>query len=160
MDPLTAFGLTCNIIQVLSFGHEVLSLCRRICRDGSPEPNLSHNSAHLNSLSKKLLESINAAQSCNSLSREQEDLRSIASKLMDVTTQLSQLLEEVTLDGADRRRTAVANTMKYLLRYKRKIQLLEKAMMNFQNTLNSGTLTHLWYASFSTSDCKKAEFCV
>jgi hypothetical protein len=159
MDPLTAFGLTCNVIQVLSFGHEALSLCRRFCRDGSPEPDLSHNSAHLQSLSKKLLESINAAQTSNKLSREQEDLRSIASKLMDVTTQLSKLLEEVTIDGAHRRRTAVANTMKYLLRYKGKIQSLEKAMVSFQNTLNSGTLAHLWYASFSTSDCNKAKCC-
>lgn len=145
MDPLTAFGLTCNVIQVLSFGHEALSLCRRVCRDGSPEPNLSHNSAQLQSLSKKLLESINAAQtSNNSLSREQEDLQSTASKLIDVTTQLSKLLKEVTVDGAHRRRNVVANTIKYLILYKGKIQSLEKAMVSFQNTLNSGTLAHLW----------------
>lgn len=159
MDPLTAFGLTCNVIQVLSFGHEALSLCRRVCRDGSPEPNLSHNSAHLQRLSKKLLESINAVQASNQLSREQEDLRSIASKLVDVTTQLSKLLDELTIDGAHRRRSAIANTIKYLLLYKRKIQPLEKAMVSFQNTLDSGTLAHLWYASLSTSHYKKAQCC-
>jgi hypothetical protein len=65
---------------------------------------------------------------------------------LNVTTQLSKLLEEVTVVGARRRRTAVANTAKYLLRYKGKIQSLEKAMLSFQNTLNSGLLAHLWYA--------------
>jgi len=48
-------------------------------------------------------------------------IQSTASKLINVTTQLSKLLEEVTVDEAHRRRTAVANTMKYLLRHKWKI---------------------------------------
>jgi hypothetical protein len=78
---------------------------------------------------------------------------------MDVTTQLGKLIEEVTVDGPPRRRAAVANTMKYLLQYKGKIQSLEKAMVSFQNTLNSGTLAHLWYASFSKSDCNEAKYC-
>jgi hypothetical protein len=45
---------------------------------------------------------------------------------MIVTTRLSKLMEEVTVDRAPSRRTAVVNTMKYLLRYKGKIRGLEK----------------------------------
>jgi hypothetical protein len=156
MDPLTAFGLTCNVIQVLSFANEALSLCRRVCRDGSPEPDLAYNTAHLQNLSKKLLESLNAGQTSDKLSKEQYDLRQIASKLMIVTTQLSKLMDEVTVDGAPSRRTAVANTMKYLLRYKGKIQTLQNTMESFQNTLNSRILAHLWHASFLESSCNEA----
>jgi hypothetical protein len=101
-------------------------MCRRVCRDGSREPDLAYNSAHLQNLSKKLLESLNAAQTSGKLIKEQYDLRHIASRLMIVTTRLSQLMGEVTVDGAPNRRTAVVNTMKYLWRYKGKIRALEK----------------------------------
>ena len=144
MDPITAFGLTCNIIQVLSFGHEALSLCKRVCRDGSPEPDLAYNSTHLKALSTKLVESLDGARTSTKLSEEQHGLQDIASKLRDVTTQLNKLIEEVTVGGTPSRRKSAAKTMKYLLSYKRKIQSLEKTMASFQNTLNSEILVHLW----------------
>jgi hypothetical protein len=55
-------------------------MCRRVCRDGSREPDLAYNSAHLQNLSKKLLESLNAAQTSGKLIEEQYDLRHIASR--------------------------------------------------------------------------------
>jgi len=144
MDPLTAFGLACNVIQVISFGHEALSLCKRVCRDGSPEPDLAYNSTHLKALSTKLVESLDGARTSTKLSEEQHGLQDIASKLRDVTTQLNKLIEEVTVGGTPSRRKSAAKTMKYLLSYKRKIQSLEKTMASFQNTLNSEILVHLW----------------
>jgi hypothetical protein len=148
MDPLTALGLTCNVIQVISFGREVLSLCMRVYRDGSLEPDLASNSAYLQSLSTKLVESFRAAQTPNQLSKEQYDLQDITSKLMRTTTQLNELVEDIRVDGASSRRAAVRYMVKYFLRYKKKIQFLEKTMVGYQNTLNSGILAHLWYVTF------------
>ena len=91
-----------------------------------------------------LVMSLDKSRTVKELSREQSDLQEIASRLMNVTTQLNKLVEEVTVDGTPSRRKGAANTMKYLLRYKGKIQSLEKTMVSFQNTLNSEILMQLW----------------
>ena len=144
MDPLTVFGLTCNVIQVISFGHEAITLCKRVCRDGSPEPDLAYKSTHLQTLSMSLAESLDKAQNSMGLSKQQINLRETAFKLKNVTTQLNELIGEVTINDYTSRRKGAANTVKYLLRYKSKIQSLEKALGIFQNTLNTESLVHLW----------------
>jgi hypothetical protein len=148
MDPLTALGLTSNVIQVISFGREVLSLCMRVYRDGSLEPDLAYNAVYLQSLSTKLVESFHAAQTPNQLSKDQYGLQDIASKLLKTTNQLNQLVEDIGVGGASSRRAVVGYAMKYFLRYKTKIQSLEKTMIGYQNTLNSRILVHLWYVTF------------
>jgi hypothetical protein len=90
MDPLTALGLTCDVLQVITFGREVLSLCMRVYRDGSLEPDLAYNALHLQSLSTKLVESFRAARTPNQLSKDQYDLQDIAFRLLKTTNQLNQ----------------------------------------------------------------------
>lgn len=145
MEALAAFGIACNVIQVISFSHEVLSTCKRVCRDGSPQPDLEKNSNQLQRLSTKLLESINEPQS--TLSKQQYELRSMATRLCDTIGQLITLLDDVKTDGASSRLTAVKKTFKNNFRYKQKIRELEKAIQSHQNTLDSGMLAHLWYVS-------------
>jgi hypothetical protein len=145
MDPLTVLGLACNVIEVVNFGREILSLCMRVHRDGSPEPDLAHKAAYLQSLFTKLVGSFRAAQTPNQLSKDQYGLQNIASMLLKTTNQLNQLIEDIRGGGASSRRAAVVYTVKYLLRYRTKIQSLEKTMVGYQNMLDSGILAHLWY---------------
>jgi|SRR3569833_113998 len=41
MEPLIAFSLACNVMQVISFGHDTVSACKLVYQSGSP---LSHSS--------------------------------------------------------------------------------------------------------------------
>lgn len=35
MDPLTAFSVACNVIQVIDFSTEMMSKCRQLYKDGN-----------------------------------------------------------------------------------------------------------------------------
>lgn len=145
MEALAVFGIACNVIQVISFSHEVLSTCKRLYRDGSPQPDLEKNSDQLQRLSTKLLQSIDEPRS--TLSRQEYDLRSMVLRLSDTTGQMIILLDNIKMDGAPSRLAAVKKMLKYNLGYKQKIRELDKAVQGYQNTLDSGMLAHLWYVA-------------
>ncbi|OHE91648.1 hypothetical protein CORC01_13038 [Colletotrichum orchidophilum] len=40
LEGIAVLSLACNVMQLISFGHEAVSMCRRIYESGSPEPGL------------------------------------------------------------------------------------------------------------------------
>ncbi|KAI8716361.1 NACHT domain-containing protein [Fusarium sp. LHS14.1] len=55
MEPLAVLGLVCNIMQLLSFGGEAVSLCRKIYKTGEIDPSLKDYSSQ----TAKICESLN-----------------------------------------------------------------------------------------------------
>ncbi|KAI3559556.1 hypothetical protein CABS02_00531 [Colletotrichum abscissum] len=47
LEGIAGLSLACNVMQLISFGHEAISICRRIHESGSPEPGLSEHAESL-----------------------------------------------------------------------------------------------------------------
>ncbi|KAK1533011.1 uncharacterized protein CCOS01_04994 [Colletotrichum costaricense] len=47
LEGIAGLSLACNVMQLISFGHEAISICRRIHESGSPEPGLSEHAENL-----------------------------------------------------------------------------------------------------------------
>jgi hypothetical protein len=89
-------------MQVISFGHETISLCNRPHHGGSLDANLEHNARHLSSLSESLRDSINAARTARPLTRGQHDLQAVAERCLEASTKLLHELDKFATPGAPR----------------------------------------------------------
>ena len=91
MEPLTIFGLVCNVFQVISFAHEVYDVSKRINEDGSPDVSSLGNASRLESLSQKLDSSIKDFN--KPLTSEQHELQKTAQKCLEVSRKLQKDLD-------------------------------------------------------------------
>lgn len=59
MDPVSALGLACSVMQVISFGLETISLCKQIYTDGHPDLSLAESGHHLEALGASITQQLN-----------------------------------------------------------------------------------------------------
>ncbi len=81
MDALAIIGIVSNVLQMISFVHEVSSTCARLKEAGAPYPNLSENTEKLNSLAQKLQTSLQPTGQ-TPLPPDQIELRSLATECL------------------------------------------------------------------------------
>ncbi|KAK1447539.1 hypothetical protein CMEL01_09378 [Colletotrichum melonis] len=58
LEGIAGLSLACNVMQLISFGHEAISICRRIHESGSPEPGLSEHAENLKAVCDGLEKSL------------------------------------------------------------------------------------------------------
>ncbi|KAI3549389.1 hypothetical protein CSPX01_02497 [Colletotrichum filicis] len=58
LEGIAGLSLACNVMQLISFGHEAISMCRRIHESGSPEPGLSEHAESLKGVCGELENSL------------------------------------------------------------------------------------------------------
>ncbi|KAG7044043.1 NACHT domain-containing protein [Colletotrichum scovillei] len=58
LEGIAGLSLACNVMQLISFGHEAISMCRRIHESGSPEPGLSEHAESLKAVCDGLEKSL------------------------------------------------------------------------------------------------------
>ncbi|RYP43589.1 hypothetical protein DL770_011584 [Monosporascus sp. CRB-9-2] len=149
MEAIATLSLVCNVMQVITFSGDLLALCRRTFKDGTPEPGLQDSTARLHDLVLSLSTGINdfdairTYQNTNPLLQQQETgrLQGLASELLQDTEKLQQLLHKAT-DTSTKRR-AVGTAIKYKLRYKGEVSSLEKKIQHYHRILNSEFLTRI-----------------
>jgi hypothetical protein len=142
LEPLVALGIACNAIQCLSFGHEVISLCKRHFESGSADPSVADNAAILSSYSTQLRNSLDSAR--KPLSKEESELLSVSRNCLVAATKLIAELDKIRGESAKGRLLASICASLRLLKRKSKIEGLEKAMRRYQDTLNFGLLHRIW----------------
>ncbi|RSL70866.1 hypothetical protein CEP53_001751 [Fusarium sp. AF-6] len=149
MEPLAALGLACNIMQLLSFGGEAISLCRKVYKTGEIDPSLKDYSSQ----TAKICESLN-----DNLTQRQLNLGSDALALQQraimCKTAADKLNHELELlaptggaGGWRRSLTAPINA----IRHKHHLSDLEKDL----NKLKSGLDTQLLVRIFDLVDPAK-----
>jgi hypothetical protein len=138
LDPLTSLSIACNVMQIISFTHEITSVVKRIREDGSVDTELREHADHISESSKGLenyLERINKKQ----LPKNQSSLRDIASKCLKTSKEL-----QAKLDKVDNTRGGSVPRALKLYWMKNGLAQLEKAMQNYQDDMQSHILIHLW----------------
>ena len=149
MDPLTALSLACNVIQIVSFSHEIFTLANQIAKDGSPDANLAENATHLSELSQNLQDSLQS-QKAKSLTEQQQRLQKVAQKCLKASKDLTEELDKITWkpgpEGSNSKtqRKAVSQAWKTWWR-KSKIEKLQKEMAEIERIMQSSILADLWY---------------
>jgi hypothetical protein len=149
MDPLTALSLACNVIQIVSFSHEIFTLANQIAKDGSPDANLAENATHLSELSQNLQESLQS-QKAKPLTEQQQRLQKVAQKCLKASKDLTEELDKITWkpgpEGSNSKtqRKAVSQAWKTWWR-KSKIEKLQKEMAEIERIMQSSILADLWY---------------
>jgi hypothetical protein len=142
LEPLAVFGLACNVMQVLSFSHETISLCKSIFRTGSLSPNLANNVSHLSEVCESLNDSLNSKP--KPLSKDQQKLLEIAQDSLAVASQLKAEVNKIdNTISKGKLSSAITGGLKATWR-KGKIEKLEKSISSYQRTLESSLLAHIW----------------
>ncbi|KAI1858064.1 uncharacterized protein JN550_012886 [Neoarthrinium moseri] len=143
MEPLSALGIACNLMQVISFTGEVIHLCKQVYKRGSQDPSLEGNAKALSSVITSLHDSLTSPESrspCNEATRELQDL---ARKCLDATSRLSAELDKI---GASRSQGHLGKTMVSVCKHLAKsgdLRNLEKEIHGYQKVLESGLLVRL-----------------
>jgi hypothetical protein len=141
MEALAALGLAGNIIQVVSFCHETVSLSTKIYRKGSSDPELAQDVSQIKKLAEQLNIAIsNSAEVMKTASPTRAELMAIARDCSSAAEEL-----ELELNQASRSKAgAFGKAVKFMLR-KSKLESLEQRLMRHQKTLQSRLLFEIWY---------------
>lgn len=146
MDPLTAFSLTCGVIQVVDFSFKTLSKYREIYHDGSLSQykQLEDLTKHLVGVREKL--EIPAANKSivRPVTSEEQGLVDVAGQCSETADQLVKHLHSFKIEGPRKRRQAILKTVK-LLWEKNRIQDIQKRLDDHRNVLNTQILISLRY---------------
>jgi hypothetical protein len=105
MEALAALGLACNIMQMISFGHELVVAFQEISRTGSSEANLIERSTAFIHLSKSLTTQLSKEHIApGSL---EEGLIILSQKCKDVATEMHAVISSISLPKNARRLPAI-----------------------------------------------------
>jgi len=141
MEPLITLGLACNVMQVISFGHEAVSMCQRVHQSGSPlyDNNFEKVTKQLAELSANLAGDL--TKQSQPLNRGDKALVDIAN---DCTKAVTDILDELGfLKGKQNDlRDALKIAIKTAWRKKR-LTRLEKNLAEWQKTMETGILVRL-----------------
>jgi hypothetical protein len=137
LDPLTALGIACNVMQVISFAHEVASTVKQVKKDGSVDPKLREHAGNLSNTSKQLEQSIDGSN-FRPISQNQADLRNIAVKCLKTSKAMQSKLDEI--DSSERGPVMKVLKMRWITN---ELQKLETDMQKYQDAMQSRILVHL-----------------
>ncbi|KAE8444628.1 hypothetical protein EG329_014376 [Mollisiaceae sp. DMI_Dod_QoI] len=138
VELLAVLGIACNVMQCLSFGHEMISLYKKHLESGSADPSVADNAAIFASSSSKLGDSLASAP--QPLTKEESELLNVARKSLAAAIELAKELDKIRGNPAKGSILASIRATLRHVRRQRNVERLEKSMLDYQRTLNSGLL--------------------
>lgn len=146
MEAIAAFGLACNVIQVISFGLQAADVCKQIYSKGSADgvSEVTITAHHLEELSQCLQKSINGAAHAKPLTKEDSQLLDIAIKCSETAAKLRAELAVITMQGTPSRMAAFKKAYQ-TVRRKRTLEELHKRLQDYERSLNTQLLAQLKY---------------
>ena len=146
MDPLTAFSLTCGVIQVVDFSTKIVVKCRQIYKDGATSENkeIESMAGHLTSLATdlKLPSAIQNPGSANQLYHDDQELLKLAEQCSETATELMNELQKLSLQRQQRKRDAFRKAVKVVWK-KDAIENIQKSLECYRRTLDTRILISL-----------------
>ncbi|KAF5011642.1 hypothetical protein FDECE_2265 [Fusarium decemcellulare] len=138
LEPLAALGLACNIMQMITFTGESISICRRIYNDGQPDPSLDDYAQRLLGTSESLRDII--SRSSGNLTSDDQALRSTAEKCIDVAGHLTKEIQSLSVP---RSQTGFRVTLRQGVKaifHKSRLERLENDLRNIQSAMHTQLL--------------------
>ena len=115
MDAIAAFGLACNVVQVVNFGMDVVSICRELYRGGSLSKydHLEDMTNHLIGL-RDALDSPTAQGKQNLRKCQDPALLDLAGKCSTTATELFAELQKLKINGSPKKRQVISRSARSL----------------------------------------------
>ena len=146
MDPLTAFSLTCGVIQVVDFSTKIVVRCRQIYKDGATSENkeIESMAEHLTDLATylKLPSILQNPGSANQLYHDEQELLKLAEQCSKTATELLNELQRLSIQGRQRKRDAFRMAVKVAWK-KDAIENIQKHLEWYRRTLDTRILISL-----------------
>ena len=141
MEAIAALGLACNVMQVISFSLEVISVAKQVATSGAIEPDLADRASRLSELSSSLDESLSGLPT--PLAPPQHELKEVAQKCCSASLELRDELNKLAPKGRHKVVRILGSSVKSVMR-KNSIKKLEKSMLQWQGILDSGLMIRIW----------------
>ncbi len=142
VEALAAFSIACNVMQTISFAHEVFGIVQTLREGGSVDPDLDGFATQLGQLSGALQASLSNPPSVGSVG-DLDELIKAAKRCVAATDTLKEELNKVSLGAKGKRLPAAFVGIKAVAK-KRKFGRLEKNVMTCQKLLESRLLVRIW----------------
>ena len=150
MDPLSCLAIAGAVMQVITFGNEMIGLYHNIKKNGSPDDGLEGKCAQIATNSKLIKDNL-ARTSIAPLTEDDTALQGAAKKSLDCSEALVNEMHNIKWKPMKQgkktveKRSTVAQVM-MAWRCKTKIETLEKDLKDVQQVMDSTILVSNWYA--------------
>ncbi|UNI23438.1 hypothetical protein JDV02_009255 [Purpureocillium takamizusanense] len=142
MEALVAFGLACNVMQVINFAHEAVKVGKTIYETGSLDPDLAATTGSLTNSFEDLKTALEKAP--KPLSKDDRELLDIAQTSLDTATALKAELDKIAeLLPEGKAAAAFRAWLRAALGGKRRVEKLDKFMRSHQAVLETRLLVRL-----------------
>ncbi|KAF4453639.1 NACHT domain-containing [Fusarium albosuccineum] len=141
LEPIAALGLTCNILQLLSFGGELISLYRKIGQEGNFDPDLETYSEKAANISEDLKKHL--GRTGLNLAPADAELEQSAKDCKDAADELSNLVQSLSMNGQSSRRKKL-KTMGKTIWKKSDITQLENNLHKIKSNLDAQLLVEIF----------------
>lgn len=142
MDPLTAVGIACNVMQVISFSRELISVAHHVYDKGAINESTMDKATHLKALAASI--DIDTRNLGCPRSASDKEIIQIAKKCHEASEELQKMVLDMgSSSGKGNIANAARISIKTMWRSSR-LQKLEHNLTQWQQTLDSGLLTRLW----------------
>ena len=146
MDPLSAFGLACGVIQVLDFSRKVLVKCRELYKHGASSENeeIESMAKCLTGLSTDLdlANSVRNSGRTTQLYHDDQELLKLAQQCSRTATELVAKLQKLSIQDRFRKRDAVRKAVNGVWK-KSTIEGIERRLEQYRRTLDTRILISL-----------------
>ena len=143
MEALVAFGLACNVMQVIGFVKDGIQVSKAIYETGCLDPHLAQTTNYLTESLETLRSSLSRV---SPLRKEDQELLEIAKGSLDTATQLKAELEKISGTMTKGKHSAAfRGWFSAAFGGKKRIEKLEKAMRDQQHVLETRLLIRIWY---------------
>jgi hypothetical protein len=172
MSGLEVFGIVCNVIQVVSFSHKIISTCKQIYHDGAAvaDHSLAEVVVQMRSASKALQQfieydrihcfclisrsrkadlfhaNVEVRKDPKPLTKDQSDLIDFTKACINASQKLSIEVDKITAQGNQGRGRFQSIKLTFKRTWKKsKIEGLEKDLNRLQGALETQYLKRFWY---------------
>ena len=146
MDPLTAFSLTCGVIQVVDFSTKIVVRCRQLYKDGVTSENkeIESMAKHLTALATglKLPTTLQIPESAPHLYHDDKELLKLAKQCSETAMELISELQKLAIASPQRKRDAFRKAIKVIWK-KDTIENIQRSLEWYRRTLDTRILINL-----------------
>jgi hypothetical protein len=143
-ESLAIFGIACNVMQVISFAHETISLFKQINEDGRSDPGLHKAASQMESATKSLTDSINPGG--RATTAQEKELLKVAEECAGVAKKLTEETNKLKIGTAAglKKVAKIPSVLGERWWKKGQIERLEKDLGRAQKTMETHILIRIW----------------
>ena len=144
LDPMSALGLACNIIQIVDFSLEAVAKFRELCKDGASSGNreLEDMTVRLKDIRANLVTVNPTTRRSRPVFVDDKELQALAEECCKTADELTAELDTLKISGPNKRRQAVPKFFRSIRR-KSVVEAIQRRLDSYQKVLDTRILVNL-----------------